>query len=218
HYSLRSTKANGPGRSPIRTPSRRRLSLSPARRSDATNQLSNGECMAEIVYTHAHSLVCGCLNIIVNFIGALMIPAILSDAFGLNIYLALVGGFVVMIGMNRLFLSQFFRTLSAYMYIRLDLDTKVSYREAEGLAFLFIPNETGVWWPMREVKSLPEKERKQYIYAYLTRIVRSIENPNAPEAFRPPRIVDDYYINCPSCGFEQWGGYSTCQKCGTAFQ
>ena len=192
--------------------------MSLARRSDATSQLSHGECMAKIVYTHAHSRVCGCLNVIVYIIGVFIIPGILSDAFGLNIYLAIGGGFVVMIGMNHLFLSQFFHTLSAYMYIRLDLDTKVSYREAKDLAFLFVPNETGVWWPMREVKSLPEKERKQYLYAYLTRIVRSIENPNAPEAFRPPRIVDDYYINCPSCGFEQWGGYSTCQKCGTAFQ
>ncbi len=33
----------------------------------------------------------------------------------------------------------------------------------------------------------------------------------------PPASTKDY-IFCSSCGFEQWIGYSTCQKCGTVFE
>lgn len=32
------------------------------------------------------------------------------------------------------------------------------------------------------------------------------------------RLVKDNYFLCPSCSFEQWSGYQTCQKCGHQFQ
>lgn len=50
--------------------------------------------------------------------------------------------------------------LSAYMYIRFELFTPVSWQETRSLCALFVLTEDGKWFPCEEVKKLLKKNEK----------------------------------------------------------
>lgn len=52
----------------------------------------------------------------------------------------------------------FFDTLSSYLYIKYKLKTKMSWKEAGFVSFLFSPNGSGNWYPMTEVLKLSEEK------------------------------------------------------------
>ncbi|MBV5313565.1 MAG: hypothetical protein JZU47_09730 [Prolixibacteraceae bacterium] len=62
--------------------------------------------------------------------------------------------------------GRFFNTLSAFLYVRDELKTKISWKEAGFVSFLFTHNGTGKWFPMYNVLKLPEKERVNFIIDY----------------------------------------------------
>lgn len=66
--------------------------------------------------------------------------------------------------------SNFYHFLSAYLYVRLSLRTPLNWGEVKEIAWIFVPNELGVWYPMKGVKKLPKKERKQFIIEFVNQI------------------------------------------------
>ncbi len=60
--------------------------------------------------------------------------------------------------------SQWTNAISAYQYIRGHLKTKVSFSEARKLSWLFVPNKTGKWWPMKEIRDLPTEIRRTVLF------------------------------------------------------
>ena len=76
-------------------------------------------------------------------------------------YLAAMLGtcFFAMIAANAYVYGPVFDTLSALGYVRLVLGAKLTYREAAEVAWMFLPNDRGVWYPMKELKKLPAADR-----------------------------------------------------------
>ena len=60
--------------------------------------------------------------------------------------------------------------LAAYLYVRQELETPVSFAEAKALSFLFRGNTLGKWYPMIETRKLPKEERKQYLFDFAARV------------------------------------------------
>lgn len=71
--------------------------------------------------------------------------------------------------------SRWISIYSAYLYIRISLKTKISFRDANYLAWLFVPNETGRWYPMREIRQMPRELRRQYLLNKAAEIYRAVE-------------------------------------------
>lgn len=61
---------------------------------------------------------------------------------------------------------------SAYLYIRQGLETRVSFAEAKALSFLFAGDAEGKWYPLAEVRKLPEENRKQYLFDFAAQFQR----------------------------------------------
>ena len=57
-----------------------------------------------------------------------------------------------------------FTPLSAFLYVRLSLRTPIRFAEAKPIAWLFVPNETGKWYPMRFLRSLPREQRRAALF------------------------------------------------------
>jgi hypothetical protein len=60
-------------------------------------------------------------------------------------------------------------TFHSFLYIRFSLFTPVTVREARELAPLFSVGPEGKWHPCREVRQLPQRERKAVLFAALER-------------------------------------------------
>lgn len=58
---------------------------------------------------------------------------------------------------------------SAYFYVRNDLDIKISYSEAKEVAFLFVPNRSGRWYPLEDLLNVPAADRKRALYDFANR-------------------------------------------------
>lgn len=126
-------------------------------------------------YTHGYSFICRVLNIICN----LAVLGLVADALmlaGVPKGYAIIIGFVAMIAFHFGFLGHLFNYLSSYLYIRLSLRTPITFSEAKYFAFLFVPNDTGSWWPMREIKNLPKESRRQYIFEFAERVHGSLDS------------------------------------------
>src|SRR5690348_5925628 len=78
-------------------------------------------------------------------------------------YLVVMGAWVVIQAKLTDKHQDFFDTLAAYLYIREELETKVSFEEAKALSSLFSGHD-GTWHPLTEVRKLPKDERKVYLF------------------------------------------------------
>jgi hypothetical protein len=88
-------------------------------------------------------------------------------AIGIGLFL--VSSILSIFIYEKLFAKLFF-TLSAYLYIRFSLKTKITWKQTKMVDWLFVVNDRGVWYPMKEVKQLEEKERVNYILIFANRL------------------------------------------------
>lgn len=68
--------------------------------------------------------------------------------------------------------GRFFFILSAYLYLRFNLHTPMSWKDSGFVAFLFTPNETGKWYPMTDVLKLEKDLRQQYILKFAENVLK----------------------------------------------
>lgn len=54
--------------------------------------------------------------------------------------------------------------IAAFLYLRVELGTQVSFKEAKELSFLFLANENGKWYALSVVRKLPKEKRRQYVF------------------------------------------------------
>ena len=68
--------------------------------------------------------------------------------------------------------ARFFNTLSSFLYVRQELKTKISWKNAAYVSFLFTPNPTGKWYTMYGVLRLPEEQRLAYILDFADKLYK----------------------------------------------
>jgi len=67
--------------------------------------------------------------------------------------------------------GELFYTLSFYLYVKYKLKTKLSWKDANFVAFLFTPNDSGKWYTMTEVLKMAEEKRAAYIKNFAEKIL-----------------------------------------------
>jgi hypothetical protein len=101
----------------------------------------------------------------------------ISSFLTLPIFLAIIIWIVIFIALlifQISVLSPIFNTLSALLYIRINLKTKISWRQTKQIEWLFVPNETDKWWPMENIKDLPEDLRLPFLFKSAKKISSEI--------------------------------------------
>lgn len=66
--------------------------------------------------------------------------------------------------------ARFFNTLSSFFYVRQELKTKITWKDAAYVSFLFTPNPTGKWYSLYGVLRLPEEQRLAYILNFADKL------------------------------------------------
>ena len=84
--------------------------------------------------------------------------------------LAIIFGYLLSRYLYALTFGRIFSTLSTYLYLRIELKTKMSWKDADFVSFLFTPNETGKWYPMDNVLKLPEKDRPKAVLEFAKKV------------------------------------------------
>jgi hypothetical protein len=69
--------------------------------------------------------------------------------------------------------GKFFFILSAFLYIRFKLKTKMSWNDSSSVAFLFVPNESGKWYPLKEVLKIEVNKRSAFILEFAKKVSES---------------------------------------------
>ena len=82
--------------------------------------------------------------------------------------------------------------LPAYLYVRLELLTSVTWKETENVAFLFSGDANGKWYPLRELRKIPRKYRREVLFEFAEKILR--------EKYRPQFTSYNYNKNEPPPG------------------
>ena len=67
----------------------------------------------------------------------------------------------------------------AYLYVINILQTDMSLREAQAIRWLFIPTDTGKWYPCTEVLRLPKAQRKAYLQRVYMQSESDRQNPES---------------------------------------
>ena len=166
--------------------------------------------MSMITYTHGYSLICRILNVVCCFVLLVTVIEAIDKYTALGTWAAVGIGLAVMVPVQSWILGPLLETLSAYLYVKFTLRTSISFSEAKGLAFLFEPNETGSWWPMKDVRKLPADERKARLLSLASQ---------ASTSPVPGVSTNDQSVNvCTACGMKHSGKFSNCQKCGARFR
>ncbi len=60
--------------------------------------------------------------------------------------------------------------LSAFLYVRIKLKTRISWKNANYVSFLFVPNSNNTWYPMLIVLTIPKDDREEYIIDFANSI------------------------------------------------
>jgi len=108
----------------------------------------------------------------VNFSWLELLPDWLNVVITLTVFL---GYFALAIYLHKITTNRWIGNLSAYLYIRKTLNTQISFRDAASIAWLFVPNETGKWYPMKEVLQVSPEFRKQYLFTRAAEIARQLD-------------------------------------------
>lgn len=75
---------------------------------------------------------------------------------------------------HAIFINPIYHILTTYLYVRVDLGTKISFKEAKDLRILFEPNKSGVWYPMKEIKQLPKEFRREALFTRFVQILKEM--------------------------------------------
>lgn len=152
--------------------------------------------VVRVPYTHGYDRVLTILRIVTGLIWIGIVLLVLSAAgqifeilhidfswfdslpgwlTGLLEIVFFLGALALAIYLQTITTNRWISILSAYLYIRIRLRTKISLRDADYLSWLFVPNETGSWYPMREVLQIPREIRRQYLLNKAAEIYRAVE-------------------------------------------
>ena len=132
------------------------------RRIDFPSTWAGHGCLIKILYLLFGLTVCGGVS------------ALAEEGWpieGCVIFGLMGAGLAVAINRQDLWLEP----LSAWLYITRVLKVRVTYSEARSVAKLFVPNETGKWWPMKEVSNVPKDLRRAYFLEAAHAIMRTLD-------------------------------------------
>ena len=87
-----------------------------------------------------------------------------------------IGGILLSRYIFRITAGHFFNTLSSFIYVRHELKTKISWKDADYVSFLFTPNSTGKWYTMYGVLRIPENERVDYIVKFADKVYSDLKS------------------------------------------
>jgi hypothetical protein len=96
----------------------------------------------------------------------------------LLIIVAFIGSLVI----HALYIEQFYHTIQTYLYVVINLKTKINFQEAKYLKLLFAPSELNQWYPMKGIKDLPKENRRQALFYSARKIYKDIGHyPTEPK-------------------------------------
>jgi hypothetical protein len=139
--------------------------------SDIDRLLNIPRILVNIIYLF--SIVGGIVSLIEYF----NILKILNLGKTFNIIafvVILIGGYLLSFYLYRITAARFFATLSSFLYVRHELKTKISWKDASYVSFLFTPNTTGKWYTMYSVLRLPKDQRLDYILGFADKQYREL--------------------------------------------
>lgn len=129
----------------------------------------------KISVTHSWSKLFVLISIFSRIASIVIYFVVWEEVLGLGeggVFLViLIIGFIGVLALHEMTLGQFYHILSTYCYVNYSLKTKVSFSEARQLLILFAPNETGVWYPMTQLKELSKEYRREVLFAQLRQVV-----------------------------------------------
>ena len=82
----------------------------------------------------------------------------------------LIGGIFLAKYIFAITAARFFNTISSFLYVRQELKTKITWKNADYVSFIFTPNPTGKWYTMYGVLRLPEEQRLGYILNFADKL------------------------------------------------
>jgi hypothetical protein len=88
------------------------------------------------------------------------LPGWLNVVFIIGLFL---GCLMLTVYLHSITTNRWIGNLSAWLYIRGTLKTRLSFGDAAKISWLFVPNETGKWYPMKEVLRIPQESRRDYL-------------------------------------------------------
>jgi DnaJ like chaperone protein len=104
-----------------------------------------------------------------------LIISVVEDLFGAK---GTFGGILTLIGiigalvLHALWVEKFYHALQTYLYVRINLGTKIYMRDARYLTLLFAPSDLGHWYPMKGIRDLPKDIRRQALMQSAKNIYR----------------------------------------------
>ena len=118
-----------------------------------------------IKYTHSYNLCIILVNGIsisfLSFGGGLGLTTILFEqSLGDKVYIVQWIGIIGFGILHYIFITPVYKILSVWCYIKYQLKTPVTYKEAKFIAPAFWIDRNERWRTMEEIKQLPVKERK----------------------------------------------------------
>jgi DnaJ like chaperone protein len=103
---------------------------------------------------------------------------------------------VVFIGslfIHSMYIDQFYHTIQTYLYVVINLRTKINFPEAKYLKLLFAPSELNQWYPMKGIKDLPKENRRQALLYSAKKIYKDIGHyPTEPKNIQGETIKREY--------------------------
>lgn len=127
--------------------------------------------MATFSHTHPIDTTFSIIFLIVCLFIAAGIADILESTFKCSEGIALVIGFIP--GCSFLWFTQPFRNAaSTWVYVRICLKTKISFKESGYLSPLFSVNGSGLWHPMTQVKKLAPEFRRGALFSAAAQILK----------------------------------------------
>lgn len=91
-------------------------------------------------------------------------------------FILLIGSIMISNYLYQITAGKIYRILSSYLYVRIELKAKITWKDAEFVSFLFTPNETGKWYNMHNVLKLPKDQRVSYIVGFAEKVLLDFKN------------------------------------------
>jgi hypothetical protein len=66
--------------------------------------------------------------------------------------------------------AEFYDTVPAYFYIKGELETPSLMMKLKQLSFLLNGSLNGRWYPLTEIRKLPQEQRKPYLFSFARRV------------------------------------------------
>jgi len=97
--------------------------------------------------------------------------------------LLMIVAFIGSLAVHAMYIEQFYHTIQTYLYVAINLKTKINFIEAKYLKLLFAPSELNQWFPMKGIKDLPKENRRQALLLSAQKIYKDIGHyPSEPKS------------------------------------